>query len=237
MAARLERAEGERRLLSVEVTDTGIGMTPQELTMVFEPFVQASRDVTRRFGGTGLGLAIAKRIVEAMGGVLAAESERGVGSTFRIEVTLPRAQMAQVPSRHGLTPRPTAPHGRRVLLVDDDSVIRTVVSRMLARMGHDVSAAGSAFEALDLARTERFDVGLVDVHMPDLDGIALARAIRALPEPHGALPLWALTADPLEERREAARAAGISGVLLKPVQWQDLDEVLLELAEKAAKQP
>jgi signal transduction histidine kinase/CheY-like chemotaxis protein len=204
-------AVGEAVLLRVAVTDTGIGIAPAMLERIFQDFVQADDSIARRFGGTGLGLAISRELAQLMGGDLTVESLPGTGSTFRLAVTLARADEVSAVEEAGVAATPLA-----VLLVDDDPVNRDVGAALLRRLGHEPTTAADGATAVELARTRRFDAILMDLHMPDMDGIATAAEIRKLALAT-APRIIAVTADMSERSRERIARAGIAGVVGKPV--------------------
>lgn len=198
-------------LLTCEVADTGIGMEPAVIARLFEPFTQADLSSTRRHGGSGLGLAISARIVAAMHGELSVRSVPGGGSTFR--VTLPLLQAVAAP-------RPASPPRARqgcftTLLVDDDDMVREVLEDLLKWCGTEVVAVPSAFAALERFAEVHPDLVVLDVHMPGMDGLACARALRA---DHGYRgPILGLSGATATRDQDAAREAGFDAWLGKPV--------------------
>ncbi len=230
VVVQVSRAVGDAPALRVSIRDSGVGIVPEVLGLLFRPFVQADSSTTRRFGGTGLGLAICKRLVALMGGEIGAESEPGVGSTFWFTVP---AEAALNPV---LTPvSPLSLYGRRVLIVDDFAVNRTVLMRQLAAAGLDCSSVRSAREGHQLLRTaeargEPFALAILDQCMPEMDGITLARAITADPALVGTrLVILSSWGD-----RPAATVldqAGIVAWLQKPVRRQHLVETLARVLE------
>jgi TMAO reductase system sensor TorS len=201
------------------VVDTGVGIAEEARSRLFREFSQADRSVTRRFGGTGLGLAIAKRIVQAMGGEIGADSAVGRGSTFWFTLPLSvaagevMAAAAQVE-----VPVPSL----RILLAEDNLVNQQVALGLLGRRGHTVDVVGDGIAAVDAVRSRTYDVVLMDVHMPHMDGIEATRAIRGLPGEKGRVPILALSASAMRSEAETALAAGMDGALSKPI-----DPVLL----------
>lgn len=217
--------------VSFRVTDTGIGVSPEQQQRLFEPFSQADSDTTRRFGGTGLGLAICRRLAEIMGGQVTMESTQGVGTTMRFDVVFPRARAedvapAPVPTAAPtLVPRrlPTIDEAERegslVLLVDDHPTNRAVIARQLALAGYASETADDGEQGLVRWRTGRYGLVLSDVHMPKLDGYQLARVIREEEGREGRrrTPIIALTASALKGEAERCLAAGMDDYLAKPV--------------------
>lgn len=212
-----------------EVTDTGMGMSPQTLAALFKPFKQADASISRRFGGTGLGLALAKTLTEKMGGSISASSHLGQGSTFR--VTLPLASTSLAPVEAEVTV--PSLEGRRVLLVDDNPVNLKVAEALLTRTHCEVVTASSGEEALALAAEDPpFDVVLMDCHLPGLDGWETTRRLHALPG-RAAMNVIALTASAGRDDVEHCLNAGMTGVLAKPILFRDLCRVLSPYASSS----
>jgi len=203
-----------RRRLRIAVTDTGIGIAPEARATLFQEFTQADRSITRRFGGTGLGLAISKRIAEAMGGTIGVDSTPGRGSTFWIEVAFPPAK-APVVAASARTEVPVPP--LRILLAEDNLVNQQVARGLLVRRGYVVDVVGDGAAAVDAVRAHTYDVVLMDVHMPRMDGIEATRAIRRLPGDKGRVPIIALSASAMRSEADSAQAAGMDGALPKPI--------------------
>jgi PAS domain S-box-containing protein len=209
-------------LIRFEIADTGVGIAPEHRHLLFSDFSQLEPSTTRRYGGTGLGLAICKRLVEAMGGSIGVESTPGVGSTFWFTVALP-AIAAPEPSAGDEPPQSIGP--RRILVADDNGVNQLVVGNLLTRDGHEVVMVENGRQAVEALRNGSFDLVLMDMQMPVMDGIEATRAIRALPTPTGDVPIVALTANAMAEQAERCRDAGMNAHLAKPV-----DRVLLRRA-------
>jgi two-component system sensor histidine kinase EvgS len=218
------------------ITDTGIGVTPEQQARLFQPFSQAEGSTTRRFGGTGLGLVISRRLGELMGGDVSMESTPGAGTTLRLAVTFPRGKEADLEAEHGtpsagdFVPRPLPSVAQAeaerslILLVDDHPTNRTVVARQLALAGYASESAEDGAQGLALWRSGRHALVLSDVHMPVMDGYQMTRALRA--EEAAAhkprTPVVALTAAALKGESERAYSAGMDDYLIKPVSLADL---------------
>jgi signal transduction histidine kinase/CheY-like chemotaxis protein len=215
--------------LVFEVIDSGIGMGPEVVERLFKAFTQADASTTRRFGGTGLGLVIVHRLVEAMGGTIKVESSPGVGSCFLVDLPAVHGEPPQVPVVTA-APMP-AVQALRVLVVEDNRVNQVVVRRLLEVLGHEVALAGDGAEALERCAAERFDVVLMDCHMPVMDGFSATEALRA----RGFTPpVLALTAAVSTEDRARCLAAGMNDVLPKPLRLERLREALAPLAPLAS---
>ncbi|AWM01437.1 ATP-binding protein [Bradyrhizobium amphicarpaeae] len=216
------------------VTDSGIGIAPEKLGRLFSDFAQADASISRRFGGTGLGLAISRRIIEQMGGTIGVTSTPGEGSTFRFTLVLPWSQ-TQVSE-------PTAGHDEaeelkariagldrplKVLVAEDDAVNRMVVSKMLGAFDVELRVVTDGVQAVEAASAGDYDVVLMDVRMPDMDGLAATRAIRAQGGRFAALPIVALTANAFQDDVRICREAGMSDFLAKPLRKPALVTALL----------
>lgn len=229
VAIRLSHAPvGDKHELRLEVEDTGIGMTEEQMARLFRPFTQADDSTTRRYGGTGLGLAICKRLVEAMGGDIGVVSAPGRGSTFRFTLLVqPGDPAALAEETLAQTFDPRHGSGLHLLLAEDNDINRMVISTLLTRMGHTVVGVADGLQAVQAVAEKTFDLVLMDMQMPELDGMEATQAIRAMPEPVKAnLPIIGLTADALPEHHERYRAGGLNDVLTKPVDWPKLDATL-----------
>lgn len=224
------RADGTETL-RMQVTDTGVGIAPAHLSKLFQPFTQADASTTRRFGGTGLGLAICRRLVELMDGTIHVESVEGEGSTFFFNVVCPLGEAPSAPRALEASPasRPTQElAGRRVLLVEDNAVNRQVALLFLQRLGVDAATAENGLQALQVWQKESFDLILMDVHMPVMEGIEATRRIRALEQQTARprTPVLALTANAMPESRQECLEGGMDGFLTKPIRLNRLQEQL-----------
>ena len=205
--------EADRRHVTLEVEDTGIGMSADAQTRLFERFRQAESDTARRFGGTGLGLAISLGIARAMGGEIVCSSAEGEGSTFRLEVDAPDA----APVVDAVSSEDGPLEGINILLVEDNPTNRLVARTMLTRLGANVEEAEDGLEGVEAARTGVHDLILMDVQMPHMNGVDATRAIRDLAGPASQVPIIALTANVMAHQRTEYLAAGMDGVVAKPI--------------------
>lgn len=228
------RRPGEAMVLFT-VTDTGCGMDDGILGKLFEPFVQASQGATRRYQGAGLGLSIVKRIVELMGGTLAVESEPGAGTTFFVAIPFVQTPQGMAVEHEGArTESASAQGGLRILVAEDDIVSSLAITRQLAKRGHGVHVARDGRQALDALRKTAFDLVLMDVQMPVMDGVAATRRIRAgeVGKARSKTPIIAMTAFAMAGDREAFLAAGMDDYVAKPVDNADLDAAIARLQER-----
>jgi len=211
-------------LLRFAVRDTGIGMTRRQIDGLFQSFTQADSSVTRKFGGTGLGLAISRQLVQLMGGDITVDSEPGVGSCFSFDIALGVApadasgtgNAASRPAPRAGPPDLSRLAGARVLLVEDNPINRDVALDFLAEAPVTVDVALDGMQAVEMARRGGYDLVLMDVQMPVMDGLTAARAIGALGA-HADLPIVAMTAHALSSDHEASIAAGMVEHLTKPI--------------------
>ncbi|MEZ5557237.1 MAG: ATP-binding protein [Pseudomonadales bacterium] len=212
--------------LAVRVTDTGIGISAEHQARLFESFEQAESSTTRRFGGTGLGLSICRRLVQVMGGDISVQSQPGVGSTFSFtaDFALPADSvtdtMVPLKSQRGTS----VVQGRHILVAEDNPINQQLATEFLQRAGAQVSIAETGRQAVDRATAQAFDAILMDIHMPELDGLEATRILR---EQGLTVPIIAVSADALSTRRSAATDAGCNAYVTKPI---DFDQLLAALA-------
>jgi CheY-like chemotaxis protein len=231
------RPASEDGVLTVQfsVHDSGIGIPADKTQLIFEAFRQADGSTTRRFGGTGLGLAICSKLVELMGGRIWVESEPGLGSVFHFTVRFAIAPVEEepapvdAPSLRSLlgatlvdagasTSAGGAPVGLRILLAEDNPVNQQLERKLLERRGHHVTIAATGRQALEWLERENFDLILMDVQMPDMDGLEATEVIRSRERETGThTPIIALTARTMKEDRDRCLAAGMDAFITKPI--------------------
>jgi signal transduction histidine kinase/CheY-like chemotaxis protein/HPt (histidine-containing phosphotransfer) domain-containing protein len=209
--------------LRLTVRDTGIGIPLEAQARLFQEFTQVDASATRRFGGTGLGLAICRRIVLAMGGDIGIDSRPGAGATFTVTLSLERAHAPVAPEGAAAAPTVTP---LRILLAEDHPVNRQVALGLLARHGHTVDVVADGKAAAEAARGGGYDVILMDVHMPVMDGTEAARLIRGYDGAAGRVPIVALSASVLKDETDLCFEAGMDEFLAKPIDPAALARVL-----------
>ncbi len=222
-------ADGRPQLEFV-ATDTGIGMDEATLARLFNRFMQGDNSRSRRYGGTGLGLEISRNLARLMGGDITVRSKPGEGSRFTLH--LPAQPLDDAQAGPLAAPRDGAAlaHRLHVLVAEDHPVNRQYIAALLEDMGHEAFFTANGQEAVEAASARRFDVVLMDLHMPVLDGVGATRAIRALPDPAlSTVPIVALTADAFDEARERCLLAGMNDFLTKPVSPDKLSTTLRRL--------
>ncbi len=226
---------GGRVHLRVSVRDTGIGISKEAQAKLFGSFVQADSSITRRFGGTGLGLAISRRLVNAMGGDIGVNSAPGEGSEFHFTLDLPvGVETAEIDhsADAGADLRPL-----RILLAEDNAVNQKVALGLLKPGGHQVDVANDGRAALALAAANDYDVVLMDMHMPNMDGIEATKAIRALPGARGAVRIVAATAGALQSDIDRCLEAGMNDYIAKPIVPEKLFAALRAAAPASSAEP
>ncbi len=223
--------EGADRRLRCEIQDTGIGVPNSARPTLFGQFQQADTTTTRRFGGTGLGLAISRKLARMMGGELDYDSEPGVGSTFWLEVSAPAAAAPAPVEADDLSATPLT--GLRVLVVDDNRINRIVAVKSLEALGAEADAVDGGLAAIEAVQQSAYDLVLMDVNMPGMDGLEATRHIRALPSAIAEIPIVALTADVMSHQHQAYMRAGMDGVVAKPFSPAQLLGAIATLAERS----
>jgi PAS domain S-box-containing protein len=232
-----EPADDDTLRLNVSVRDTGIGMTPEQTARLFHAFEQADTSTTRKYGGTGLGLSICKRLVGLMGGDISVVSHPDIGSTFRFHILVKTSTAIETPSIQNtdLTDITKGQHwssltasvrGARILLVEDNMTNQLVATEFLSNMGMLVELANDGQEAVELVKQNQYDLVLMDLQMPVMDGFEAALAIRATEKGHE-LPIVAMTAAAMVKDKQATEAVGMNDHLSKPIEAEKLAHILL----------
>ena len=234
LAAAVDDLDGNQAVIRFTITDSGIGIRPDQIGALFSLFTQADASTTRRFGGTGLGLAICKQLVELMGGAIGAESQEGRGSTFWFSVRLdvlasgaPAALEAETTTRRTLSAGNTA----RILLAEDNSTNREVALAQLRKLGFHAAVVNNGAEAVEALAQERYDLVLMDCEMPVMDGFEATRRIRAVGGPP--VVIIAVTANAMAGDRHACIRAGMNDYISKPVDLQELANLLAKWLPEA----
>ena len=215
------------------VTDTGIGMSPEQLENLFAPFSQADSSISRRFGGTGLGLSISLNLAKLMGGDIRVESLAGAGSTFRFSITLAVARSRRDPEQRAESGRIDDRamirmlKDKRVLLVEDTRINQMVATKMLNRFGMSVDVANDGAEAIQCLQKQTYDIVLMDVQMPVMNGLEATRLIRQDPK-FSALPVVAMSAGVMLDEQASCDEAGMTGFISKPIDMSQFAQKLVE---------
>ena len=220
--------------VEIVVSDTGIGMSAEHQTRLFQPFSQGEVSTTRRFGGSGLGLSICHHLVTLMGGRISVTSRPDAGSTFTVSLPLATATAPVAPLP---LPRAAGLEGRRILVVDDNRVNQTVARALLEAVGAEVVMADDGLQGLERLTADHFDLVLMDVHMPTMDGIEALARIRAGQGGPADIPVIALTADGMSGEAERLLTLGFDGVQSKPIQPAELLRVVAEGCDMPRRAP
>lgn len=217
--------------INITITDTGIGISPEAIDRLFQPFEQADSTTARQFGGTGLGLSICKRLAELLGGQIILESTPGKGSSFTLQLpshsetdhqTSSPVQEAVSSDSYDTTEQNT----KNILVVEDNKINQLVIGKILKTLGHKWDTADNGLNALQLYDPNIYDLILTDLRMPQMDGFALARTIRSDETNDTRIPIVALSADAMDETRQLCKQAGIDAFLTKPVKVEDVKACL-----------
>lgn len=229
VSAAVEQGDGTGLTLRFTVEDTGIGMERGQVDRVFRPFLQADGSTTRRF--TGLGLAISEKLVTLLGGRIGVDSRPGDGSTFWFTVPVGHCAAAgpapAAPPERAMATQASEARGRRLLVAEDNLVNQKLVGLLLAPLGCHIDYAANGEEAVAAATATRYDIILMDLQMPLIDGVEAMRAIRALPDPVlASTPIIALTANAMKGERDHHLAQGMDDYLTKPIDPETLLKVV-----------
>jgi PAS domain S-box-containing protein len=222
------RRSGED-MVNFEIEDTGVGIPLEAQASLFQRFHQADASTTRQFGGSGLGLAIASRLSEMMGGGIAFTSAPGEGSTFRLAVRAPATAAVDTAA----LPLETMLGGLKLLVVEDNATNRMIAVRLLESLGAEAATAPDGLSGVEAAATGLYDLILMDIQMPGVDGLEATRRIRALPGHAAQIPIIALTANAMSHQRRSYLAAGMDGVVSKPISPSALLAEIVRIAEAA----
>jgi signal transduction histidine kinase/ActR/RegA family two-component response regulator len=228
LLATLEPGSSDTVMLRISVADTGVGLSADNQRFVFEPFGQADGPLNKCAGGTGLGLAICSRLIALMGGTLDVQSQIGAGTTFRFKVPVQKIHSSSkkeepVSAIKEQCVKTTEAHRPlSILVAEDDAVSQLLAVKLLKSAGHRITTACNGKEAVALSATELFDVVLMDVQMPEMDGFEATAMIRAREGESCHIPIYAITARALDGDRETCLAAGMDGYISKPVQVDEL---------------
>jgi signal transduction histidine kinase/ActR/RegA family two-component response regulator len=220
--------------LQFAISDTGIGIEQERVETIFESFTQASQDTKRLFGGTGLGLTISKQLAELQGGEISVESEEGVGSTFYVELSFEKGsseEEAKTITENFDSEKSLS--GLKVLLAEDNLVNQKVMLRFLERWNVEMKVVDNGEEAVEAIKENNYDVVLMDLQMPKMDGYEASENIRKLDDPYKRkTPIIALTAAALKEVREKVYASGMNDFVTKPFNPADLEQKLFQFIDK-----
>lgn len=211
-----------------EVSDSGVGIKVDKLSSLFDSFVQADSSISRKYGGSGLGLAISKRLISLMNGTIQVQSAEGSGSVFSIELILPKVTESSTPSTKPDTSVTEKEVSRElsILLVEDVMTNQIVARKMIHKIGYKVEVANNGVEALDLVQSNTFDLILMDLQMPEMDGITATKHIRSQQDQLGHIPIIAMTANASDQDKNACMEAGMNDFLTKPINPITLQTIL-----------
>jgi len=223
-------SEPGKSRIAIAVEDTGIGIAADRIGELFQEFSQADSSVTRNFGGTGLGLAISKRLIEIMGGTIQVESTLGRGSRFFVDIPFLLGESGELTdTSHVTLAESESSPGCSVLLAEDNLINQKIGQRILQKLGCHVDIAVNGNEAIERAGAAKYDVILMDLHMPVVDGLQSTREIR-----HRGIqtPIVALTASVMDGTREACEAAGMDAFITKPIRMDEISSILKRFRAK-----
>ncbi len=248
LIAKLEGRDEDKVILKLSVKDSGIGIPIEKQAQIFDSFSQVDASTTRKYGGTGLGLAISKQLAELMGGEIGLESEIGKGSTFWfttvcqadvLEELLPSVKRV-VPKvvsngQKPLVPNGNSENGSTVLVAEDNVINQKLIRRLLEKNSYQVDVAENGRDAIDAFKNKKYDLVLMDIQMPEMDGLEATRIIREMEEDEGMdpTPIVALTANAMKGDRELCLTAGMDSYISKPIRKKELFETITKLMEAA----
>ncbi|WKY59387.1 ATP-binding protein [Vibrio sp. SNU_ST1] len=224
-----EVVEGSDTYLSIRVRDTGIGISKEAQKRIFKPFEQAESSTTRRFGGTGLGLAIVKKIAQLMDGSISVTSEEGIGTSFDVRLKIKPCQPGEIES---LPHKKLDYSGLKVLIVEDNRTNTVIIETFMSSKGFTCKCVENGELAIQAVVAERFDLVLMDNHMPVMDGVESTTAIRALIGEISSVLVFGCTADVFKETRERMLGAGVDYIIAKPIDERELDDALFRYSNK-----
>jgi CheY-like chemotaxis protein len=232
LSATLASESNETITIRISVADTGIGISADKQKSIFEPFRLADGSINRKRGGAGLGLAMSSRLVALMGGVINVQSQIGAGATFRFTAQFRRVALSS--GRHEYCNPAGTGKPLSILVAEDNAVNERLVTKVLESVGHQITCASNGKQAVDLVSANSFDLILMDVEMPEMDGFEATAAIRENRHEKPHIPIYALTAHVRPGDRERCLAAGMDGYISKPIQ---VDELVKIVAKVASSQP
>ena len=233
ISIRMRQSKSRENGIIMSVQDTGAGMDEETQRQLFTRFFQADNSLRRRMGGTGLGLEISRNLARMMDGDIHVASQPGVGTTFTVLLILPACEPSVQTTFSELMPLPSEGFGNadfpelHFLVAEDHPINTQYLTHLLNSMGHRATLCDNGKEALALAQQHDFDAALLDYHMPELDGLAVTRAIRSSPAPFSSLKILLITADVVNDTRQLASEAGVDGFLSKPLKKRDLQRALM----------
>jgi CheY-like chemotaxis protein len=225
--------DGAARRVLIEVVDTGVGIPEAARVRLFSKFMQADSSTSRKFGGTGLGLAICRELVTAMGGDIGVDSEEGGGSRFWFDMPLTLAAEAEAPVEEEAEVEPEAERPLRILAAEDNATNQFVLRAILGQKGLEATFVENGREAVEAVQANEFDLVLMDLHMPEMDGITATQAIRAMRGAKGDIPVVAVTAEAMPEQVRKCLAAGMDAHVAKPIRPDTLYAVIEEVLTRS----
>jgi PAS domain S-box-containing protein len=208
--------------LAITVRDTGIGIGEDQIATLFDDFTQADASTSRQFHGTGLGLAICRRMTGLMGGRISVSSVAGQGSAFQIDIPVGRAPLINESILPEQDSQMTDTKGLHILIAEDVALNAVVIQAMLNHLGHSSDVVGSGSDAIAAIKADTYDLVLMDIRMPVMDGVEATKIIRSMTEPQARIPIIALTADVMDESRKTYKEAGFDGLVAKPINQAEL---------------